>query len=130
MGSSSRASNEVHRTKTVHALVLTDNIDMAATALLQITDSLAATTDDETNSAVRDHDLRGLFTFTKGRLLARCLLGSTSVATSLTSRVAAVFLNDTVDLTLCADTSTRRSCDAALALGPGLRAVDELDPSA
>jgi hypothetical protein len=57
MGSSSGTSNEVHRAKTVHALVFTNNVDVATTTLLQVSNSLTATANDKTNGAVRNHDL-------------------------------------------------------------------------
>jgi len=63
-------------------------------------------------------------------LLTWCFGTGSSIATSLTSRVATIFFNDAVNLALCADARTRIARDAALTLGAGFRAVDELDPSA
>lgn len=130
MGSSGSAANKVHRTKTVHALVLTNNVYVATTALLEVTNGFSATANDESNSTIRHHDLRLLFTFAQSRLLVANDLGTRSSTTAgLTGGIAAVFFNDAIDLALCTNARTWATGDTTLTLRAGFWAVDELDAS-
>jgi hypothetical protein len=63
LGLSSRSirPNKVDRAKTVDALGLADDVDVAATSLLQVTDGLATPPDDKAHGTVGNHDLQAVF---------------------------------------------------------------------
>lgn len=52
-----RIANQVHGSHAIDALVLGGDIDMAATAVLQVSNSLTSTTNDQPNRAIWDEDL-------------------------------------------------------------------------
>ena len=128
MGSSRRAANQIHGTKTIHAFIFTNNIHVAATPLLQVADRLAATTNDKPNGTIRHHNLGGLFTFAKGGLLLANSFGAarSRVAACFTRWVATILFNYPVDLALCTNSRAGTAGDAALALRASLGPVDEL----
>src|SRR6202012_4819133 len=111
------ASNQVHGAKTIHAFVGSNNIYVAATSLLKISDGFSTSTNNQSNSAIRNHNLHAVFTFTQHRLrwkfstklLRRCRLLPAAVrcATIGVTVRSVVFFNDSEYLSLSIISSTK-----------------------
>lgn len=129
-------ADEVDGSKAVDALVLADNVDMAAAALLQVTDGFAAASNDQAHGSIGDHDLERVFAFlcngSRGRWSASvpaAVCGSLSphVGRSTTSPHATV-LDDAVDHIFCSLALSPGPCNLALPIFlVRVRCRDELD---
>lgn len=95
-------ADQVHRSQTVHALVLGDNVNVAATALLQVANRFTSASNDETNGPIRHHDLHAVFAvlgnwgiWNVGR---RTTTTGSLVHAGTSKGAHATILNDSVDL--------------------------------
>ena len=111
-------SDEVDRSEAVHTFILSDDIHVASTAFLEITDCFASTADDQTHSLVWHHYLYAVFAFAQSRLV--CLpLSSHWLASGrcfFLWRVAAILINNPIDLAFGINPCARIACDLALPL--------------
>lgn len=98
---------------------------MAARTLLEISNGLASSSDDEADSAIWDHDLHMVLAIPQGRCstsgrVARLFLSAVQGAHS-------AVLNDSVDGRLDLSTTSPRAGDLALAKGTAIGGSQELD---
>ena len=85
LSSSFTRANQVDRSQAVDTLVLTHNVNVAPTSFLQVSNSFATTTNDQTNSTIRHHDLHAVFTLTQRTGHGGVSSSSTAAATLVES---------------------------------------------
>lgn len=116
--SSGRGANEVHRTETVYALALADNIDVASAAFLKVPDRLAAASDDKAHGSVGNHDLQAILSLLwQGRSIPirTRFAGITSGAALSRRRTHTAIANDAVNHVLRFLTLSTGAGDTTLA---------------
>jgi hypothetical protein len=99
-------TDKVHRTQSVHTLVLTNDVDVASGSFLEVTDGLATTADDEANCSIRHHDLNAFLALFEWRKFIRrrraeaaswttCI--TTTVGSTTATAIDTAVFNDLVD---------------------------------
>jgi hypothetical protein len=127
------ATDEVDGTQTVDTLGLAQDVNMAATALLEIFDGLATATNDEAHGLIRNHDLGTILAITESGQVHLCTARHASGVSTLVLHDigATVFFNDGKDGGFGSVSTPGRPGDSALALcGVRVLGLQELHTSA
>jgi hypothetical protein len=112
----SRRAYQVDRTEAIDALILANDVDVAAAPLLEIADSFTTTSNDKTNGPIWYHDLESVFAFfQRGWLssMGRTSVVASGVQASTGDRAHAAILDDPVDGGNCLGPSSTGTCDLA-----------------
>ena len=112
------ATDEVDGTQTIDALGLAQDVNVAATAFLEIFDGLAAATDDEAHGLIRNHDLGTILAITESGQVHLCTARHASgVGTLILHDIGATILfNDGKDGGFGSVSTPRRPGNSALTL--------------
>src|SRR2546423_513245 len=92
---------------------------MASTSILEISNGLSTTANDETNGSIRDHDLDAVLSLTETTCRTgfwSALRTSRTAGLSVLHWVATILVDDSIDFPFGIHTSSRRASDSTMSM--------------